>query len=283
MGRLAGQDGRFLPGTHIEVMREDIPRGGFRHVLFDFDGTLSLIREGWQGVMIPMMVEILTGTPGAEPAERIEEAVRLYVTDLTGKQTIYQMLRLCEEVRKRGGTPLEPGDYKRTYHDRLLERIAWRREGLRNGSADRSEMIVPGSVEMLKGLRERGMTLYCASGTDEPYMREEADLLGLTEYFDGRIYGALDDYKQFSKHMLIQKIVADHGLQGAEFLAFGDGYVEIEDTRNADGVAVGVASDEAAREGVDAWKRERLVRAGAHIIIPDFREHEAMLAFLFDG
>ena len=30
-----------------------------RAVLFDFDGTLSLIRTGWMEVMIPMMVEIL--------------------------------------------------------------------------------------------------------------------------------------------------------------------------------------------------------------------------------
>ena len=33
-----------------------------RHVLFDFDGTLSLIREGWPEVMVPMMVEVLQAT-----------------------------------------------------------------------------------------------------------------------------------------------------------------------------------------------------------------------------
>ena len=48
----------------IEILRPDLPRGRFRSVLFDFDGTLSLIREGWPQVMIPMMVEVLreTGT-----------------------------------------------------------------------------------------------------------------------------------------------------------------------------------------------------------------------------
>ncbi len=25
----------------------------FRYAVFDFDGTLSLIREGWQSIMIP--------------------------------------------------------------------------------------------------------------------------------------------------------------------------------------------------------------------------------------
>ena len=41
----------------IEVLRPDLRRGRFRSVLFDFDGTLSLIREGWPQVMIPMMID----------------------------------------------------------------------------------------------------------------------------------------------------------------------------------------------------------------------------------
>ena len=52
----------------IEILRPDLPRGRFRSVLFDFDGTLSLIREGWPQVMIPMMVEVLRGTGTARDA-----------------------------------------------------------------------------------------------------------------------------------------------------------------------------------------------------------------------
>ena len=40
----------------MEIVNPDIERGRIRSVLFDFDGTLSLIREGWQQVMGPMMV-----------------------------------------------------------------------------------------------------------------------------------------------------------------------------------------------------------------------------------
>ncbi len=35
------------------------PRPEISHVLFDFDGTLSLIRQGWPEVMVPMFVEML--------------------------------------------------------------------------------------------------------------------------------------------------------------------------------------------------------------------------------
>ena len=38
----------------------------FASASFDFDGTLSLIREGWPQIMIPMMVEVLKETGTAE-------------------------------------------------------------------------------------------------------------------------------------------------------------------------------------------------------------------------
>ncbi len=100
---------RFLPGTHIEIVCDDIPRGHIRFALFDFDGTLSLIREGWQQVMVPMMVEVLLReTSTTETPEELTRIVREFVDRLTGKQTIYQMIQLCEEIEKRGGRPVTP-------------------------------------------------------------------------------------------------------------------------------------------------------------------------------
>ncbi len=269
--------------THagIEVIRAGHPRGGFRFAVFDFDGTLSLIREGWQGIMVPMMVEILLATGSGESEESVTACVREFVMRLTGKQTIYQMMQLAEEVEKRGGRPLEPLEYKRIYHDRLWERIRHRVAGLKEGALDPDALMVPGSVALLRGLRERGVSLFLASGTDQPYVLDECAALGLTGFFDGGVYGALDDYRSFSKKMIIERIFRENGLSGPELLAFGDGYVEIENTREAGGVAVGVASDEVGRAGIDAWKRDRLLQAGADIIIPHYRNHQALLAYLF--
>ena len=47
------------------------------------------------------------------------------------------------------------------------------------------------------------------------------------------------------------------------------------------GCAVGVASNEAERRGIDEWKRERLIRAGANYIIPDYRDIKALERTLF--
>ena len=270
----------FLPGTSIEILNPHLERGRIRHALFDFDGTISLIREGWQGVMIPMMVEILLELETGETEEELTALVTEFVDRLTGKQTIYQMIQLCEEVRKRGGEPLDPLEYKWMYLDRLWERIKGRVAALKEGRVEPEQMMVPGSLDMLRAMRARGVTCYLASGTDEPYVLDEAAALGITPYFAG-IYGALDDYKSYSKKMVIERIINENRLSGSEFVAFGDGFVEIENAKAVGGIAVGVASNEATRCGVNEWKRNRLIQAGADLIIPDFREHEQLVAFLF--
>src|SRR6201993_2145984 len=107
----------FLPNTRIEVIRPEFPRGKIRAALFDFDGTLSLIREGWPQVMIPMMVDVLKQTGTSEDEASLTGQVEDFVMRLNGRQTIYQMIRLAEEVKKRGAMPLDPLTYKHRYHD----------------------------------------------------------------------------------------------------------------------------------------------------------------------
>src|SRR5262249_49238366 len=150
-------------------------------------------------------------------------------------------------VRLRGGYPLDPLEYKHRYHDLLMRRIESRLNDLEVGSATSEEWTVPGSRALLEDLRRRGVRLYLASGTDLKYVRREAHLLGLDDYFGEHIYGALDDYQNFSKKMVIERILRDHQLAGEELLGFGDGFVEIEEVRRVGGVAVAVASDEVKR------------------------------------
>ena len=73
--------------------------------LFDFDGTLSLIRTGWVDVMVPMMVEILTDLKTGESEQELSALVEDFVARLTGEQTIYQMIELARQVELRGGNP----------------------------------------------------------------------------------------------------------------------------------------------------------------------------------
>jgi len=265
----------------IEHLNPGAHAGRARVVLFDFDGTLSLIRSGWVEVMAPMMVEILLDLKTGESEARINELVREFVARLTGKQTIYQMIELADQVKARGGTPLDPLAYKHMYLDRLWEQIKDRIEELRSGHASPERYLVPGSRVLLESLKERGMKMYLASGTDESYMKEEARLLDVTRYFDGGVFGALDDYKSFSKAILIERIISSAECGGDEFLGFGDGYVEIENVKRVGGVAVGVASDEPVCQKVDKWKRNRLAGVGADWIVPNFLCHRDLMSALF--
>src|SRR6266849_1880636 len=105
-------------------------------VLFDFDGTLSLIRSGWMNVMVPMMVEILADLKTGESEEQLRGLVEEFVWRLTGKETIYQMIAFADAVKARGGKPLEPLAYKQMYLDRLWVKIESRVNGLRKGQTD---------------------------------------------------------------------------------------------------------------------------------------------------
>jgi phosphoglycolate phosphatase-like HAD superfamily hydrolase len=258
------------------------PRGGLQHVLFDFDGTLSLIRQGWPEVMVPLFAEWIPPLPG----ESEEDRNRLAYEDimrLNGKQTIYQMIQLADRIKERGGEPREPLWYKHEYLRRLNLKISARTAGLRDGSIQPDSLLVHGARALMEALSARGLPIYLASGTDEQFVKEEADLLDVSRYFKGHVYGALDDYKKFSKKMVIDRILRENKVDGATLLSFGDGYVEIENTKQVGGLAVAVASDEANNGSgrMDEWKRQRLLGVGADICIPDFGDTEALMRILF--
>jgi phosphoglycolate phosphatase-like HAD superfamily hydrolase len=233
-------------------------------------------------VMAPMMVEMLLDLKTGEPEADLRQVVDDFIWRLTGKQTVYQMIELAEQIRRRGGQPLDPLAYKKIFLDRLNDRIRHRLEELRAGQAPPEKYLVPGTRELLEALRARGLVLYLASGTDQQYMREEARLLDMERYFEG-VYGALDDYQSFSKKLLIQRLLAAPGVRGEEFLGFGDGYVEIENIKEVGGVAVGVATAEPECRVVDEWKRQRLAGVGADFIVPNFLCREELMRRLFDN
>jgi phosphoglycolate phosphatase-like HAD superfamily hydrolase len=253
-----------------------------RVVLFDFDGSLSLIRTGWFQVMVPMMVETLAELRTGESEADLRQVVEEFVFRLTGQDTIYQMIELASQIQRRGGQPLDPLVYKKRYLERLWGLIGSRVEELRRGDCSPDKYLVPGARPVLEALRARGLEMYLASGTDDGDTNAEARLLDVARYFKG-IHGALDDYKSFSKRVLIERILAMPGARGSEFLGFGDGYVEIEEVKRVGGVAVAMATDEPECQVVNQWKRQRLVNAGADYVIPNFLSGDELLRTLFSG
>ncbi|NJN93089.1 MAG: HAD family hydrolase [Anaerolineales bacterium] len=281
---MTSQNGRtYLPNTHIEIISPRLPCARPRHVLFDFDGTVSLIREGWQQLMIELMLEFLRATPEAEDEQTLCDKVTDLVLHSTGRPTIDQMTFLADEVARRGGLRHDPHMYKRLFLDRLLARVNERLTSLRRGQFEPADLTVPGVMELLAELKRRKIICHLASGTEKEAVVEETAALGLAAYFEDRIHGPQDGSPGFSKKHVIEGILEAYGLAGCELVSCGDGKVEIEYTAQAGGIAVGVASNEVERQGINETKRHQLIQAGANLIIPDFREGEALIAYLMGG
>ena len=264
----------------MEILNKNTPKVPVKAVLLDFDGTLSTLRCGWEGVMEPLMLEMISG--GKPYGDELVREVKDYINESTGIQTIHQMKWLAERVHKDGANPDAPTDpwwYKGEYNRRLMENVSKRLESLISGKADREEYLISGGEAFLKALSERGVKLYVASGTDHPDVINEASALGVRDYFT-LIAGAPVAAESCSKEKVIADLIENESLSGDDFAVVGDGKVEIMLGKGAGARTIGLASNETARRGVDGVKRERLIKAGADIIVGDFDDIDGILEFL---
>ena len=270
-----------------EVLNPSVRRGPFRAVLFDFDGTLSLIREGWPRVMVDMMVERLREVGLVRRPEPDEWAhLERLVMNRNGEPTIRQMEAFAAELRDRGGTPADPREYLRDYLERLMRLVRQRWSALETGAAFAANWVVPNAHGILANLRNRGVPLFVASGTDYDHVAHEARLLEVSSFFPAGINAPKDNDPEFRKKKVIARVLAELGIRGEELLAFGDGVVETAEVKRAGGVAVGVASSPhgSAPGLVDTGKRARLAAAGADLIVADYTRQAELVEWLWgDG
>ncbi|MEA3334329.1 MAG: HAD family hydrolase [Chloroflexota bacterium] len=272
--------GELPPLPWLEVINPLARLGQVRHALFDFDGTISVIRRGWEQIMIPLMVEMIC--EDQPPSPEIEAQVEDYVDLSTGILTIKQMEWLEQAVVRHdlASRKLTARQYKTIYNERLLQPVR-ARMALMEGSGDsRETLMIAGVRAFLEDLQERGVSLYLASGSDHVYVVEEATALGVADFFDGHIYGARDDTEAYSKDRIIYRILDDHDLAGEQLLVVGDGPVEIRHARDRGALALGIAADEELRQGLDSRKRQRLLLAGADLLVTDFLHHEQLAGIL---
>ncbi|MCK4237021.1 MAG: HAD hydrolase-like protein, partial [Candidatus Krumholzibacteria bacterium] len=247
------------------------------------------LRQGWEEVMEPMMIKAILGDEYERADEtsyhKVRNRVRDYIDKSTGIQTILQMEGLREMVEEFGIVPkaevLDKFGYKEIYNDALMELVNKRIARFQSGALDLYDYTVKGAVNFLQALGDRGIRLYLASGTDRDDVVREAQVLGYDEFFTGGIYGALGDISKYSKKMVIENILRENNLKESELAVFGDGPVEIRECRKRNGIAIGVANDEIRRHGLNPEKRIRLIKAGAHIVAPDFSQLDALLGLLF--
>jgi len=279
---------RFAEGTEFEVvgaLRDDLE---IEHCIFDHDGTLSTLREGWEKIMEPMMVRAILGpryaTASSALFARTTSEVRHFIDGTTGVQTLAQMKGLVSLVRQAGFVPeeeiLDEHGYKQIFNEDLLKMVHGRLAKIKAGELAPCDFQVKNAMQFLKELHRRHIKLYLASGTDHADAVAEAEALGYADLFEGRIFGAVGDVNVEAKKLVLERIMREYHLGGHQFATLGDGPVEIRETRKRGGFCIGVASDEVRRFGWNLAKRARLIRAGAELIVPDFSQLPALLRLM---
>lgn len=254
----------------MEILNNDCKKGRIKSAVFDFDGTLSKLRAGWESVMEPMMCELIPGEK-----DEVNALVKNYIDQSTGIQTILQMRWLAATIESRGKKPLDPWKYKAEYLRRLMVDVEKRKQKIARGEENADKYKVFGCEKFLNALKQKGIKMYAASGTDEKDVKIEAELLGLGKYFD-EIKGAVDGSDCCSKEAVLQKLVKS----GEGLMVVGDGKVEIALGKEQGALTIGVASNDVIGLNDHVYnmqKYERLKNAGADIMVADFAECEKIL------
>ena len=264
-----------------ELNPEKQPAGKIRAAIFDFDGTFSTLRHGWEHVMGPLMLEMISGGKAEDASEELKKEVAEFIDRSTGIQTVYQMQWLRDRCKEcgTGMADWDEWDYKDEYNRRLMAEVSRRLSRLENGEDAPDTYLIRGAKEFLHALTDKGVRVYLASGTDHDDVVHEATLLGVAESFTA-VRGAPKRMASCSKEAVIRLILEEEGIAPEEVMVVGDGKVEIELGAAVGAFTIGAATNEGARQGVDETKRRRLIAAGADVIVGDFGDVSALMTRL---
>ncbi len=259
-------------------------------VIFDHDGTISTLRQGWEPIMKEVTMEAILGdckeTVSREELSKIEAAAGEMIEKTTGIQTIIQMHHLRDMVRSFGFVPeeniLTALKYKQIYNEKLLEMVSARVKLFKQGLLNLNDVTMKGAIQFLEMLKGKGVSIYLASGTDQEDVRKEAAVLGYTDYFNGGIFGSVGNVSYDPKRMVIETIIKDlpADIKPGECYVFGDGPVEMREAAKRGFTRIGLVSDERQRFGINPEKRSRLILGGAQALIPDFSWIPSLIEYL---
>ena len=231
-------------------------------LVFDLDGTLSLIRHGWQSVMAGVMTEALAESmPGRAG---LPEFARTVVDATNGSPVVRQMEALSEQATASGGAAIDAPAWARVYQDRMQATMDSRKVSIPPES-----LLVPGAAIFVARARRAGFACALVSGSSAANVESDLAFLDLDAMFDGLVRSPLDPAapNSFSKEQVFRDLMAECGVRS--LVAFGDGPGEIRAAVASGGKGVGVAHTPGTG-AIDAALSASLSKAGASLVVADF-------------
>jgi HAD superfamily hydrolase (TIGR01549 family) len=205
---------------HRELLWNDLVQERSVHgVLFDLDGTLIEVDDE--------RVRALAGR--LQPFRRI-------VTEQERIRWARRWLRRSEGLVNRGITLLE-----RLHLDNLLSRMDERFRHWRGIAQPGNFKAVPGSIDNLHRLSEKGLAL----GIVTSRRRQDAEVYLAQYHLDGlfRVVVTRDEVRQLKPHSAPVRVAAEElGLPPSQCVMVGDTGVDIRSAKAAGALAVGVLS-----------------------------------------
>jgi len=175
-----------LPVNHFKLKKQ------FDFALLDHDGTISLLRRGWQEIMLKSIVkDVLEENHIWEECSQkrkndIIQQIEQIIMRTTGIQTLKQMCYFAELVQSTGVNDpkyLDPYFLKKIFLSRLDKEINKRLVRIRKNKNEKNKYILPGAESLLSYMNEQNISIFLTSGTDVDNVKKEANLLGYADYF----------------------------------------------------------------------------------------------------
>lgn len=259
----------------IEILSR--PTTTIRLAAIDFDGTMSLIRIGWQHVMHGVMKHALHAY--VPHPDTIDAEIVGYIARSTGQPSIIQMAWVDEQIIMHGG-PARGAQYYLDQFSGAMRAQIDRQVASIHDDASADQQMVPGARAFLQLLHDQRIPIALVSGTERHHLLRESAALRIDHFFDAGIYGPGGHDPGFTKSDAIAGLCQRYQVPTGALLSVGDGPVEIHAGKALAGYSLAVASHEVSG-GLDPHKRDHLIAAGADAVVAHFGDLTDITALLF--
>ena len=197
-----------------------------------------------------------------------------------GHPTPLFMAEMARQIQSRSGEA-DPDEMFQSFLAALNKGAHNRHEKIRSKKCPPDEYIVYGARAFIETLIEAGLKVIILSGNPHDQVNEEADLLDISRYCEGHVYGHTD-VDNFCKQSVMEKLMKEEGFSGETLIAIGDGAAEIKAAKALGGLAVAICSDEEVNGSgvIDENKLPILLDGGADCVIADYRKPDTLLNLL---